>query len=642
MEDMEVDLQTMVPVHSREGDVIVVSESDSSAEEEDSSVQTTGTADRLGLSYVGNGQRALGSNAEVFTRNGLGTTEVLQSLIRTVAEMRNTFDQNLRNTSQPEPQTEPVQSSSHTATPLTTTTSDVSVPAQVSEVTESVAQPQAQPEQPKQDTEPVSESVQQPAPAVNPAVQGGGDEEEGETCSICFEPWTTAGNHRLAALRCGHLFGHECIKRWLVEGNKCPQCNKKAKRDHIIFLYARRLKALDNTEAVRLKKSLEDEQRLRRLGEVEAAQCRLQLQTVRDENTRLRKEIERQESSSGGHYVFSKAVLVSQAGGCRVLSHCERLGCLLASQPSPQAAFIPGYGVKKISTVNLKPSQYIPIHSKQIRGLAFSQQHDSLLLSAALDNTIKLTSLMANTVVQTYNTGKPVWSCCWCHDNNNYIYAGLSNGSVLVYDTRDTSTFVQELAPLRSSCPVVSLSYIPRAASSSFPSGGLITGTLEGGCFWEHKEGTVYMPHILPLESGNCTDIQVEPDSRHCLITYRPGRSNPALRCVLMELNRSPESDNGQPPVCSCSPVQTFTAGSSCKLLTKNAVFKSPAGEGSTFVCAGDESTNSTMVWNAGTGALLQKFPADLPVLDICPFEVNQSSYLASLTEKMLKIYKWE
>lgn len=73
------------------------------------------------------------------------------------------------------------------------------------------------------------------------------------------------------------------------------------------------------------------------------------------------------------------------------------------------------------------------------------------------------------------------------------------------------------------SCPVVSLSYIPRAASSTFPCGGLIAGTLEGGCFWEHIEGTTYTPHILPLESGNCTDIQVEPESRHCLVTYRPG-----------------------------------------------------------------------------------------------------------------------
>ncbi|XP_016098358.1 E3 ubiquitin-protein ligase RFWD3-like, partial [Sinocyclocheilus grahami] len=185
--------------------------------------------------------------------------------------------------------------------------------------------------------------------------------------------------------------------------------------------------------------------------------------------------------------------------------------------------------------------------------------------------------LMTNTVVQAYNTGRPVWSCCWCHDNNNYIYAGLASGSVLVYDTRDTSTHVQELVPLRSSCPVVSLSYIPRAASSMFPCGGLIAGMLESGCFWEHVEGTTYTPHILPLESCTCTDIQVEPDSRHCLVTYRPG------------------------------PYQTRIP-----------------------------------VWDAGTGALLQKMPADLPVLDISPFEVSQSSFLASLTEKMLKVYKWE
>lgn len=59
-------------------------------------------------------------------------------------------------------------------------------------------------------------------------------------------------------------------------------------------------------------------------------------------------------------------------------------------------------------------------------------------------------SLLTNTVVQTYNTGKPVWSCCWCLDNSTYVYAGLSNGSVLVYDTRDTSMHVQELQPLRS------------------------------------------------------------------------------------------------------------------------------------------------------------------------------------------------
>lgn len=47
--------------------------------------------------------------------------------------------------------------------------------------------------------------------------------------------------------------------------------------------------------------------------------------------------------------------------------------------------------MKKVSVANMKTSQYVPIHAKQIRGLCFNQQNDSLLLSAALDNTIKLT-----------------------------------------------------------------------------------------------------------------------------------------------------------------------------------------------------------------------------------------------------------
>uniref|UniRef100_A0A3Q0T1C0 RING-type E3 ubiquitin transferase n=1 Tax=Amphilophus citrinellus TaxID=61819 RepID=A0A3Q0T1C0_AMPCI len=511
---------------------------------------------------------------------------------------------------------------------------------------------------------PVAPPCSQAPPAAVPPVQVPPSEEsEGDTCTICFEVWTTAGEHRLAALRCGHLFGYTCIQRWLKAQSpaaKCPQCNKKAKRSDIVLLYAPKLRALDNSEQESLKKSLQQEQDRRKKAEVESANYKIKLQAVTSQYGQAQKELQvlhsgffssasvsevrtcpRADGSRSAPYSFFKAVLVSQAGGCRVLSYCESMSCLLASQPSPHATLVPGFGVKKVSVVNMKANQYIPIHSKQIRGLSFNSHNNTMLLSAALDNTIRLTCLQTNAVVQTYNTGKPVWSCCWCLDNTSYIYAGLSNGSVLIYDVRDTSTHVQELEPLRSRCPVASLCYVPRAASSSFPCGGLIAGSLEGGCFWEQVNETTYRPHVLPLETSGCTDIQVEVESRHCLVTYRPGRSNPSLRCVLMALTRTPQQDSSQLPSCSCSPVQTFSVGSSCKLLTKNAVFRSPDG-GGTLVCAGDEASNSTMVWNAGSGVLLQKLPADLPVLDISPFSVNGTHFLASLTEKMLKVYKWE
>ncbi|KAM6176457.1 E3 ubiquitin-protein ligase RFWD3 [Erethizon dorsatum] len=508
---------------------------------------------------------------------------------------------------------------------------------------------------------------QSPRKPTTPLLTASMDEEEGDICTICFEQWTSAGDHRLSALRCGHLFGYRCISKWLKgQTQKCPQCSKKAKHNDIVVLYARTLRALDTSEQERMKSALAKEQMLRKQAELESAQCRLQLQVLTDECSRLRTRVqdlqklmqERDQvsgqrrgsgapflnclppSQSQHKYHLHKALPVSQTGNCRTMAYCGALSCLVVSQPSPQASFLPGFGVKMLSTANMKSSQYIPMHSKQIRGLAFSTQSKSLLLSASLDNTVKLTSLETNTVVQTYNTGRPVWSCCWCLDENNCVYAGLANGSVLVYDLRNTSCHVQELVPQKARCPLVSLSYIPRAASAAFPYGGVLAGTLEHASFWELKMGFSHCSHVLPLEPGGYVDFQTENSTRHCLVTYRPDKNHNTMRSVLMEL--SYKLDDAGELVCSCQPVQTFPGGPTCKLLTKSAIFQSPENDGSILVCTGDEASNSALLWDAGSGSLLQDLQNDHPVLDICPFDVNHNSYLATLTEKIVHIYKWE
>lgn len=512
------------------------------------------------------------------------------------------------------------------------------------------------------DASPKKQSPQKPS--VLPSVE----DEEGETCTICLEQWTSAGDHRLSALRCGHLFGYRCISKWLKgQTRKCPQCNKKAKHSDIVVLYARSLRALDTTEQERMKSDLLNEQMLRKQAELESAQCRLQLQALIDKCSKLNSRVQDLEklmvryqnpavqqcsssqalcgsclpsSQSQRKYNSEKTFTISQTGNCRIMAYCDGLSCLVASQPSPQASFLPGFGVKMLSTANMRSSQYIPMHSKQIRGLAFSNQSKGLLLSASLDNTIKLTSLETNTVVQTYNTGRPVWSCCWCLDENNYIYAGLANGSILIYDLRNTNTYVQELVPQKARCPLVSLSYLPRAAVTAFPYGGVLAGTLENASFWELKTDFCHKPHVLSLEPGGFVDFQTESSTRHCLVTYRPDKSHNTVRTVLLEM--SYRLDDAGEPVCSCLPVQTFLGGPTCKLLTKSAIFQSPENNGSVLVCTADEASQSALLWSAGSGSLLQNLKTDEPVLDICPFETNQNSYLATLTEKIVHIYKWE
>ncbi|XP_077324624.1 E3 ubiquitin-protein ligase rfwd3.S-like isoform X2 [Lithobates pipiens] len=336
-------------------------------------------------------------------------------------------------------------------------------------------------------------------------------------------------------------------------------------------------------------------------------------------------------------YNFQKTM--AQMENCHVMACSEWLGCLMVSQkPNPGAA-LSGCGVNKINVATMESEKYIPIHSSSIRDLAFSSRSDNLLLSASMDCTLNLTSLVTNSVVQTYKVNRPFWSCCWCSDDFNYVYGGMINGLVMVYDLRNTSKHVNKLRLWESRAPVVTLSYMPRATSEAFPCGGLLVGNQKGVCFWE-MEGAQYNAHLLPLDSGGCTDIQTESNTRQCLFTFRPDHTRNYISCVMMKLTKNSLANSADKYKCSCCPIQTFKGGTTCRLLTKNAIFQNP--DCGILVCIGDKSTNSAMLWHAKSGSLIQKLPADEPVLNICPMTVNQTNLLATLTKKKVNIYRWE
>ena len=68
-------------------------------------------------------------------------------------------------------------------------------------------------------------------------------DDEAECCPICFERWENSGSHRLASLKCGHLFGQSCLEKWLQgKGGKCPKCNSKATKKDIRVIYAKTLR----------------------------------------------------------------------------------------------------------------------------------------------------------------------------------------------------------------------------------------------------------------------------------------------------------------------------------------------------------------------------------------------------------------
>ncbi|TDG47512.1 hypothetical protein AWZ03_006104 [Drosophila navojoa] len=57
------------------------------------------------------------------------------------------------------------------------------------------------------------------------------------TCSICLEPWSSSGSHRVTALICGHVFGDMCIREHLIGASECPMCRTPADIADLRYLF---------------------------------------------------------------------------------------------------------------------------------------------------------------------------------------------------------------------------------------------------------------------------------------------------------------------------------------------------------------------------------------------------------------------
>ncbi|XP_043648231.1 RING-H2 finger protein ATL22 [Drosophila teissieri] len=65
--------------------------------------------------------------------------------------------------------------------------------------------------------------------------------QEDITCPICLSPWTSHGGHRVVSLRCGHLFGNNCIRTAIRRSHRCPICRRRALHADVRRIFSRRL-----------------------------------------------------------------------------------------------------------------------------------------------------------------------------------------------------------------------------------------------------------------------------------------------------------------------------------------------------------------------------------------------------------------
>lgn len=486
-------------------------------------------------------------------------------------------------------------------------------------------------------------------------------DEDGQICSICFELWTNSGRHRLVSLKCGHLYGYSCIDKWLRgQGSKCPQCNATAKRSDLRTIFAKSLKVLDTSERDAALKMLESEKNLRRQAELKVAQLKVKYQMVLQECERVKKELmehkqwiqvtksnklDRRDTQLSQNplsvsFVLEKTLDLCKDGGCRILGSCDMLNMLLISQPSINNLF-PGFGIKKISTMDFRVSEFVSIHQKPIKDIAFHST-DTLVLTASLDRSVKLTNVLSNSIVQSYSLPIEAWSCTWSKDDPNQFFTGLKNGCIYQFDTRMTNSHICQLPAVGQRSPVIGLQYIQKKLNSGLSLNGLLSGQLSTCCLYEMKRESDYKLHPLPLE-GSFTSLSYEPKTGHLLVSCRPSAKHPSVTHMLCELTmNSVENNEVVEDMCSCNIIQTFLGGDAQAQLSKSSLFLHPKNESCILACIGDERAQAALVWDACNGEQLQLMKVnDPPVLDVQFFRAEQKHFLGTLTEKTLRIYKW-
>ncbi|XP_071446652.1 E3 ubiquitin-protein ligase RFWD3-like [Hetaerina americana] len=516
---------------------------------------------------------------------------------------------------------------------------------------------------------------------------GSVDSEEdcsGQTCPICMDEWSNSGPHRLCCLKCGHIYGESCIQRWLtsasVSSGRCPQCNTKARIRDIRPLFARSLRAIDTAERDRLAVQLEESKRERERLELEVTRFTMtnelrkrQVEKLQEELELLRKGrigavvIPETGGMAGGnsasedgcqistplegiavdgnpcHFTLRSSVEIAREGGCRVVAHCDTLNLVVVSQHSTNPLF-PGYGVKKVDSLEFRATQFVPVHPKQIRDLAFAPPTAvrCLLLSASFDCTARLLDVSggANTVVATLSADTPLWSCCWDACDPNLLYVGTQGGIVLSFDVRRTSAPLSRISDSDDISPVISLVPIQPSQGRALPSGGLLSCHLSS-C-WAHDSST---PGSLRLPyEGPFSALRYEPSTQHFLVSTRPtplththARHSVCERALRRSRTIIGSADDS-PSYSVCNPpVHTFLGGTSQRVLSRPCLL--PVHR-DLVVAAHQESSSTVALWSVGTGSRVATIPSSDLVIDMCPLTSNGDTHLALLTDKVLRLYK--
>lgn len=432
---------------------------------------------------------------------------------------------------------------------------------------------------------------------------GHDSDSEATACPICFEPWSSAGKHRIVSLRCGHLFGKSCIEKWLGHAgsasSKCPQCNASAKKSDVRVLFvAKKIVAVeDDGKEERLLKQLEEERRLKKVVLERETSLQQQLQLARAEIIRLKEEIAQYKLERilndriTTTFTFYKQVSLSS-------SPTDECRCLQIDGHYRTAVLSRTCAVIRVS---LDASGYsvLTSHSKPVKAIACGHFRDGLLASVGMDCRLKLSSLSSASELCEWGLASPGWSVAFDTMDRNVVFVGLANRRIAVFDIRKTQMAVKEAILIDSGSPPLPVHSLFMAKVGEAEKRVLIGATMNG-VFLSEPYPDIYSlasPIIATISlgiSGSCSGLACFNNQLFCAL-FR--QSEPSAPAVIVVLTLQECEDGGNVTV---KVLTSFKTASGCTRLCSPCMFmdgKQTANNEVTIAVI-DEPSSSVHLWD--------------------------------------------
>lgn len=438
-----------------------------------------------------------------------------------------------------------------------------------------------------------------------------------------------------------------CIRRWLQEcanPKSCPHCKTKATSRDIRFIYATKIRVIDNSVELELQRrlqSMQDEKvRLvteNSLNSMQVAVQKAEIRRLKEEIEMLRNsvQIETGRATAGirtiksGRIYLEKNLDFNGELGCRFIRFLYRTKKLIVTQKAGVSLF-PGFGVRLIDFPTYRKEKFINTSTKVINDFSIDS-NETFVVTVSREATCKMYNIASGVSVNSFTpTTVPLWTCAFDVERPHNLYLGAQNGSTYIYDIRQPNDVMKEVSALDNRRPVKYT--IPMKRNESFPHGGFFVVHTCGIYFYEYLPSTEIASTTL-----NFTDpilvVTYDERTEMLLITKSPtgqGAVFKQTRHILMKLVK----EDGIPVL---QEIYSFNGSSSTfPSLSRPSQIKVPDG----FIVASYLEDTKMMQARSPSVGLLHETSISDAITDICPIYLDNSFFFGALSPSRCRLFK--